>query len=180
MTDSKSEAEAHARRSLASADTAELNRLSAKLERLSAQSKALRKAMLQFGENFDATVWTVAFRSPESDDINRVYTVTGGFLALVNNTAEAVRAGAKLTGTKPTVNMHGIPGIIDAIRADGGFTAHQAETFMELYRTRNQLQHASPDIQADTVHRQVRLLLGHLPRFIKSYIAWLNKHDVEL
>ncbi|MGC2374957.1 MAG: hypothetical protein WA484_13885 [Solirubrobacteraceae bacterium] len=165
---------------LASIDTAELNRLSAKLERLSAQSRALRKAMLQFGDDFDAKAWTDAFNSPDSDDINRVYTVTGGYLALVNNTAEAMRAGAKLTGTKLTAGTHGAPGIINAIRADGGFTRQQAETFTELYRTRNHLQHASPDIQADEVHRQVRLLLGHLPRLVKSYLAWLKSHDVEL
>jgi hypothetical protein len=175
-----SEKAVSAHSSLASADTAELNRLSAKIERLSAQSRALRKAMRQFGEDFDTTTWEAAFNSPDSDDINRVHPVTGGYVALVNNTAEAIRAGANLTGIKPTTGMHGIPGIIDAIRADGGFTPQQAETFTQLYRTRNQLQHASPDIQADAVHRQVRLLLGHLPRFVKSYVAWLAKHDVEL
>jgi len=94
MTDNKSDAAALVGSSPASANTAELNRLNTKLERLSAQSKALRKAMRQFGGNFDATVWAAAFNSPDSDDINRVYTVTGGYLALVNNTAEAVRAGA--------------------------------------------------------------------------------------
>jgi hypothetical protein len=180
MTDDDPGAAALIRPSLTSPDTAELNRLSAKLERLSAQSKALRKAMRQFGEKFDATAWTAAFNSPDSDDINRVYTVTGGYLALVNNTAEAVRAGAKLTGIKPALGTHGVPGIIEAIRADGGLTRQQADTFAELYRTRNQLQHASPDIQADVVHRQVRLLLGHLPRFVKSYIAWLAKRGVKL
>jgi hypothetical protein len=179
MTGHQSEAPAPAP-GLASVDTAELNRLSAKLERLSAQSRALRKAMRQFGENFDAKAWTKAFNSPDPDDINRVYTVTGGYLALVNNAAEAVKAGAKLAGTKSTAGTSGTPGIIDAIRADGGFTRQQAETFTELYRTRNHLQHASPDIQADEVHRQVRLLLGHLPRLVKSYLAWLKQHDIEL
>lgn len=144
-------------------DAAALNRLSTKLERLSAQSRALRKAMLQFGVDFDAKAWTDAFNSSDLDDINRVYTVTGGYLALVNNMAEALRAGAKLTDTKPSEGTHGLPGIVDAIRTDGGFTQQQAETFAELYRTRNHLQHASPDIQADEVHRQARLLLGHLP-----------------
>lgn len=168
------------RPSLASPDTAELDRLSAKLERLPAQSKALRKATRLFGEKFDATTWAAAFNSPDSDDINRVYTVTGGYLALVNNTAEAMRAGAKLTGVKPAPGTHGVPGIVEAIRADGGLTRRQAETFAELYRTRNHLQHASPDIQADAVHRQVRLLLGHLPRFVKSYVAWLDKRGVKL
>jgi hypothetical protein len=162
------------------ANKAELNRLDAKLERLSTQTRALRKAMSQFGEDFDAKAWTDAFNSPDPDDINRVYMVTGGYLALVNNTAEAIKAGAKLTNTKPTAGLPGLPGIVDEIRADGGFTPRQAETFTALYRTRNHLQHASPDIQADEIHRQVRLLLGHLPRLMKSFVAWLERHDVEL
>lgn len=136
--------------------------------------------MSQFGEDFDAKTWTKAFDSNDPDDINRVFMVTGGYLALVNNTAEAIRAGAKLTGLKPTPGMPGVPGIIDAVRADGGFTSRQAETFTELYRTRNRLQHSSPDIQGDEVHRQVRLLLGHLPRLIESYLTWLEKHDLRL
>lgn len=61
---------------------AQLDRLSAKLERLSAQRQALRKAMNQFGGNFNAKNWKEAFDSPEPDDINRVFMVTGGYLAL--------------------------------------------------------------------------------------------------
>ena len=162
------------------ARTAALDRIGAKLERLSAQRKALLRAMDQFGDGFDVKAWTKAFDSPDPDDINRVFTVTGGYLALVNNTVEAIRVGAKLTGLKSTPGMPGIPGIIDAIRAEGGFTSRQARTFTELYRTRNRLQHSSPDIQADEVHRQTRLLLGHLPRFVESYLAWLEKYDLEL
>jgi hypothetical protein len=162
------------------AQAAQLDRLSAKLERLSAQRTALRKAMNPFGGDFNAKGWTEAFDSPDPDDINRVFTVTGGYLALVNNTVEAVRAGAKLTGLKPSPGMPGVSGMIDAIRVDGGFTSGQAETFTELYRTRNRLQHSSPDIQADEVHRQVRLLLRHLPRFVASYLAWLHAHNIEL
>jgi len=162
------------------ARAAQLDRVDAKLERLADQRKALRKAIEQFGARFDAKVWTAAFNSPDPDEINRVFTVTGGYLALVNNTAEAIRAGAKLTGLKSTPGMPGIPGIIDAIRADRGFTSRQAKTFTELYRTRNRLQHSSPDIDADEVHRQVRLLLAHLPRLVESYLAWLERHEVEL
>jgi hypothetical protein len=171
VTDEQTEIVAHA---------AQLDRLSAKLERLSAQRNALRKAMNQFGGGFDANAWKQAFDSPDPDDINRVFTVTGGYLALVNNTVEAVRAGVKLTGLKSSPGMPGVPGIIDAIRVDGGFTSRQAETFTELYRTRNRLQHSSPDIQADEVHRQVRRLLRHLPRFVESYLAWLEKLNVEI
>jgi hypothetical protein len=161
-----------------STQTTELDRINSKLERLSAQRKALRKAMDQFGGNFDAKIWAAAFDSADADDINRVFTVTGGYLALVNNTAEAIKTGVRLAGLKPTSSMPGIPGVLDALRADGGLTAAQARTFTELYRTRNRLQHSSPDIQADEVHAQVRLLLNHLPRFLKSYLAWLEKHDI--
>lgn len=162
------------------ARAAELERVDSKLERLSAQRKALRAATAQFGEDFDAKAWTEAFNSPDPEDINRVFTVTGGYLALVNNTAEAIRAGTKLTDLEPTQAMPGLPGVIDAIRADGGFTSGQAETFTDLYRTRNRLQHASPDIEADEVRRQALLLLRHLPGLVESYLAWLGQHEVEL
>jgi hypothetical protein len=64
--------------------TAELDRINSKLERLSAQRRALRKAMGLFGENFDARVWAESFASPDPDEINRVFAVTGGYLALLN------------------------------------------------------------------------------------------------
>ncbi len=160
--------------------TAELDRMNSKLERLAAQRKALRKAISQFGENFDAKRWAKAFDSPDADEINRVFTVTGGYLALVNNTAEAIKTGTELTGLQPMPNLPGLPGIVDAIRADGGFTDQQAKTFTELYRTRNRLQHASSDIDADEVRTQVRLLLNHLPRFVKSYLVWLAKHGIQV
>ncbi len=159
---------------------AELDRMNSKLERLAAQRKALRQAIKQFGEDFDAKTWTKAFDSPDAEDINRVFTVTGGYLALVNNTAEAIKTGAELAGLQPTPSLLGLPGIIDAIRADGGFTDQQARTFIELYRTRNRLQHASPDIDADEVRTQVRLLLNHLPQFVKSYLAWLAEHGIQI
>jgi hypothetical protein len=163
----------------ASRRTAELDRIDAKLERLATQRNALRRAMEQFGGDFNAERWAAAFDSSDPDDINRVFTVTGGYLALVNNTAEAIRAGATLAQLKPQPGVPGLPGIIDAVCADGGITSAQAATFTKLYRTRNRLQHSSPDIEADELHRQVRLLLRHLPGFIKSYVAWLEAHEIE-
>ncbi len=162
------------------ARTAEIDRINIKLERLAPQRKALRKAMRQFGADFDVKAWTAAFNSPDPDEINRVFAVTGGYLALINNTIEAIKTGTGLAGRPPTPGMAGVGGLIDAIRADGGFSDRQAETFTELCRTRNRLQHSSPDIQADEVHRQVKLLLRHLPRLIESYLAWLARRGVKL
>lgn len=159
---------------------AALDRIAAKIERLSPQRRALRKAMGEFGEDFDIKAWSEAFLSPDSDEINRVHAVTGGYLALVNNTLEAIAAGAALVGAKPPAGMRGASGALEAIRLDGGFTKRQAETFTGLYHTRNRLQHSSPDVEPDELHRQVRLLLRHLPRLMKSYLDWLRQHDIEL
>jgi len=87
------------------AGRAALDRVDSKLERLAAQRRALRKAMREFGHEFNAKAWSDAFVSAEPDDINRVFAVTGGYLALVNNTAEAIRAGAKLVGIEPAVDF---------------------------------------------------------------------------
>jgi hypothetical protein len=162
------------------ARAAELDRLNARLERLPAQRQALRKAMRQFGADFDLPTWTRAFESTDPDDINRVFAVTGGYLALVNNTAEALKAGVKLTTIRANPGAASTAGIVELIRLDGGVTGDQAGTFIELYRTRNRLQHSSPDVQADEVHTQVRRLLRHLPKLIRAYVSWLARHDVEL
>jgi uncharacterized protein YutE (UPF0331/DUF86 family) len=169
-----------ARASDGSASVVDIDRMAAKLTRLPAQRRALRAALGEFGDDFDRERWAAAFESSEVGDINRVLAVTGGYTALVNNTIEAVKIGAQLADLAPTRGMSGASGIIDALHRDGGISAGQAETFVELYRTRNAIQHASPDIEADEIHRQVQVLLGHLPGFVKRYVAWLERHGVDL
>jgi hypothetical protein len=63
-----------------------------------------------------------------------VFAVTGGYLALLNNTVEAVRVGAKLVGVKPSEGMLGASGLIEAIRIDGGFSDQQAQTYLRCSR----------------------------------------------
>lgn len=158
----------------------ERDRMETKLERLPAQRRALRTALEAFGEDFDKRAWTHAFESDDPRDINRVLAVTGGYTALVKNTIEAIKIGAVLAGLVPTRGMNGAPAVIDAIREDDGVSAEQSEAFISLYRTRNAIQHASPDMQADEMHRQVKLLLRHLPGFVTSFVAWLERRDVTL
>ncbi len=83
-----------------------------------------------------------------------MFTVTGGYVALLNNTMEAIKAGARLAGVEPAQSMLGATGLIEAIRLDGGFSERQARTFSELWRTRNGLQHASAGVEADELHRR--------------------------
>jgi uncharacterized protein YutE (UPF0331/DUF86 family) len=158
----------------------EIDRMLRKLRRLPAQRRALRAALRSFGEDFDRVEWSKAFASEEVVDINRVLQVTGGYLILVNNTIEAVKIGATLADLALTDGRRGASGTIDAIRRDGCISPEQAETFISLYATRNLLQHASTDVQASDVHRQVKLLLGSLPGFVRSFTSWLARRGIEL
>lgn len=66
------------------------------------------------------------------------------------------------------------------MRDDGGLSAKQAKTLVRLYRTRNRLQHASLDVQADEMYDDVKLLRQALRTFVKSYVAWLAGHGLEI
>ncbi len=44
--------------------------------------------------------------------------------------------------TEPNVRLAAVYGSVARGRLDGGFSNRQAETFIELYRTRNRLQHS--------------------------------------
>jgi hypothetical protein len=157
---------------------AALDRIAARLERIPAQRRALLAATKQFGDDFDLRSWARAFDSSEVEDINMVVQVTGDYVALVNHATEAIRAGVKLVGIPPAPGSRGAIAYLEAVRADGGISASRATTFSTLYATRNRLQHSSPDVEADEVHKQVRALLKHLPGLIKSYVAWLERHGV--
>jgi uncharacterized protein YutE (UPF0331/DUF86 family) len=157
-----------------------IDRIASKLERLPVQRQSLIAAMRAFGDDFDETEWCVAFESVDVADVHRVLLITGSYLAIVNNTVEAVKIGARLAQIKPADGQRGASSIIDAIHRDGGFSPEQAESFKKVYTTRNALQHTSSDVQAAEVHRHVKLLLRHLPGFIASFISWLERRGLEL
>jgi len=151
-----------------------------KLDRLPVQRRALVAAMRTFGDDFDQAEWAAAFESVDIADVHRVLLVTGSFLAIVNNTVEAVKIGARLAQIKAADGQRGASAIIDAIRRDGAISSEQAESFQTIYGTRNALQHASSEVEAAEVHRHVKLLLRHLPGFVRSYTTWLERHGIEL
>jgi hypothetical protein len=155
-------------------------RIRQRLTRMAPQRRALQLALAPYSDEegrFDLARWTRAFESPEPETINEVVEVTGGYQILVNHLVEATRTGAMLAGV---AGRQSGPELIAAIRDDGGLSPNQAEILIELYRTRNRLQHASPDIQADEVHDQVSVLLRSLPGFVRSFAAWMARYDVEL
>lgn len=160
-------------------------RIRARFKRLGPQRRALIVALRPFSDDqgrFDRRMWTEAFTSGEPETIYRVVGATGTFERLVNHLNGMLVAGARLAQLPVTRGPHApsAPSVIDAVKDDGGLTANQAEVLIRLNRTRDRLQHASLDVDAEELHADIELLLKTLHRLVASYVAWLERHDIQL
>ncbi len=156
-----------------------------RFKRLAPQQKALLLAVLPFSDDdgsFHAGEWAAAFSSQEPQIIVQVKAATGLYEGIVNHLVEMLHAGAKLRGldiarrdTRPTG-----PELFDAVAQDGGLTPSQVETLKRLYAVRNELQHASPGVEAREVYDAIRTLLKTLKGFVRSYVGWQERHGITL
>jgi hypothetical protein len=155
------------------------------LKRLPAQQRALALSLRPFTDEqgrFDPERWNIAFASDDAEDIYHVFGVTGAYQALVNHLVEMLHVGARLAGLPLARGEHkpAAPVLIDAVKDEEGLTPNQAQVLKRLYRTRNELQHASLEVQAEDVYEDVLLLQKTLARFAKSYVQWLEAHGAQL
>jgi hypothetical protein len=153
--------------------------------RLAPQQRALNLALEQFSDDnggFDRDLWEQAFTSTEPEQIVAVKAVTGLYEGLVNHLVEMLHAAARLCALEVAVGDErpNGPELFAAVCVDGGLTANQADVLGRLYTMRNELQHASPSVDADEVYDSIELLTKTLKRFTKSYIDWLKRHGVTL
>lgn len=158
-------------------------RLVERFKRLAPQQKALKLAMQPFCDEdgrFDARTWEQAFGSQKPERIVEVKAVTGLYEGLVNHLVEMLYMAARLRGLdvaqrelRPTG-----PELFIAVRDDGGLTANQVDVLKRLYAMRNELQHASPGVEASEVYNDVLLLTKTLARFAKSYVEWLTQNGM--
>jgi FAD/FMN-containing dehydrogenase len=159
-------------------------RILARLKRLAPQQRALALALRPFSDDtgrFDPRRWERAFASDDAEDIYHVFGVPAP-IRRSSTILSMLHVGARIAGLdvaraqeKPSA-----PLLIDAVKDDKGLTANQAEVLKRLYRTRNDLQHASLDAQADDVYDDIVLLQKTLARFAKSYVQWLEGHGAQL
>ncbi len=160
-------------------------RIRTRFMRLGPQQRALIVAIRPFNDDqgrFDRRKWEEAFISSDPETIHQVVGVTGTFERLVNHLNGMLEAGARLAQL-PVMGGQDAPSgpaVINAVRDDGGLTANQAEVLIRLNRTRNRLQHASFDVQADEMHADTELLLKTLKRLVTSYVKWLARDGIQL
>jgi hypothetical protein len=160
-------------------------RIIERFKRLGPQRKALAFALepyLGSDGRIDPQRWDAAFVSADPETIARMASVNGTFGGLVNHCIEMLQGGARLT-SMPIARRDerpSAPALIAAVKDDGGLTSNQAEVLLRLNRTRNDLEHHSPGVQADTARDDVETLIKVLPGVVKSYLAWLARHDIQI
>ena len=159
-------------------------RLVERFRRLAPQQKALKLATGRFADqngSFALPLWEAAFESAEPEHIVDVTAVTGLYGGLVNHLVEMLHAAARLRGldvAKREVRATG-PELFAAVRDDGGLTENQVDVLRRLYAMRNELEHASPGVEAKQVYDDVQLLLKTLARFAKSYVEGLQRNGFQ-
>lgn len=160
-------------------------RIVGRLKRLAPQRDALVVSLQPFfddGGKLDRRAWTEAFDSSDPEAIVSVTAAVGIFESLVNHLMEMLRTASRLVQLEISTGPRkpSGPALVKAVQADGGLTADQADLLIDLYRLRNELQHASLDVQASEMYDGLLQLQGSLGRFAASYAAWLKSHDLDL
>jgi hypothetical protein len=163
----------------------DVDRLVERLARLAPQRRALLLALAPFEDDegrFDRVLWVNGFGSDDPRAIVEVKAVTALYETIVNHLVEMLFAAARLRGLaiRSRTGRPSGPRLFDAVGADAGLADDQVGTLKRLYGTRNELQHASPGVEADQVFDDVQLLLRTLGGFVDSYVAWLKRHGVTI
>jgi hypothetical protein len=156
-----------------------------RFKRLAPQRAALRLTFASFCDDdgsFDRGAWADAFESQRPEDIRDVKATTALYEGLVNHLVEMLYVAGRMRGLDIALRPDRCSGpeLFDAVRADGGLTANQVGALKRLYAMRNELQHASPGVQAGEVYDHIVLLDKTLSRFARSYVEWLRGHDIWL
>lgn len=158
-----------------------------RFKRLGPQRQALTLALQKFTDSsgqVDRAAWADAFSqsTPDPQTIVDVKAVTSLYEGLVNHLVEMLRAAARARGLAVMggdQRPNG-PELFAAVCADGGLTSNQVDVLQRLYQMRNELQHASPGVDAAEVLDDIELLQKTLVRFARSYIEWLGRHGIVL
>ena len=159
-------------------------RISTRFGRLSPKYKALGLAMSRYADGdgrFDQDLFTEGFEDADPQAIADMRSLTGLFEDLLNNFSEMLLTAARARqlaicadGYKPEV-----PRLVDAIRADGGFTPAQTDVLKDLNWVRNQFQHSSPTITSEEAYQGILRLRQSYRALIQSFVDWLKTNGLD-
>lgn len=145
-----------------------------RLRHLTLHRDTLLYAMSEVGDDFSLERFVAAATSNDPAARAKVLAVERGFEILMNSVTELTVAGLDAAGLRNAGEEVVAPREYRKLRDEGGISTELCGRLVELNRTRNDLQHDYPTMQARVLHAAVVSLLAHFAAFMRSYPSWLR------
>lgn len=147
-----------------------------RLRDLTLHRDTLLYAMSEFGDDFSRDRFVAAATSSDPAERAKVFAVERGFEILMNYLTELTVAGLDVAGLRTPGTQVVAPREYRLLRDEGGISAELCQRLIELNRTRNDLQHDYPTMQARALHTAIGDLLAQFAAFMRTYPGWLREH----
>ena len=147
-----------------------------RLRDLTLQRDTLLYVMGGFGDDFSRDRFVAAATSNDPAERAKVLAVERGFEILTNYLTELTVAGLEAAGYRTRGAKVVAPQEFRLLQSKGGISADLCRRLIELNRTRNDLQHDYPTVQARTLHAAVSELVNQFAAFMRAYPSWLREN----
>jgi hypothetical protein len=135
---------------------------------------ALRVAMSEFGEDFDADAFTDAFASTEPEILNRVKAVERGVDQLFNYIAELTAFGLELACVRDRMEDTNARRDLDRMRERGLLSGELVTRLQRLRELRRLLVHEYAGAAPDEIREAALLVANDFPVFYDAYLKWVR------
>jgi uncharacterized protein YutE (UPF0331/DUF86 family) len=147
-----------------------------RLRDLTLHRDTLLYALSEFGDDFSRDRFVAAATSKDPAERAKVLAVERGFEILMNYLTELTVAGLEAAGYRNPGPEVVAPREFRLLHSKGGISSDLCRRLIELNRTRNDLQHDYPTMQAHLLHAAVSDLLAQFAAFMRTYPGWLREH----
>jgi uncharacterized protein YutE (UPF0331/DUF86 family) len=104
--------------------------------------------------------------------VTKVYPLERAFEILVNFVVELAGLGLQLAELVPEGSS---ARVLEQLEAEGVVSKSRRDRLVAIYRVRNEMQHAYPDVAVQATYDAARSLLDELGGFFNDYARWLRK-----
>jgi hypothetical protein len=136
---------------------------------------ALRTAMADFGEDFDADAFSTAYASDDPVVLNRVKAVERGVDQLYNYIAELTAFGLELAEVRARGDDLNARRDLQALQTIGVLGPQRTERLQRLRELRRLLVHEYATATAEQVHEAARIVANEFVPFYDAYKAWIGR-----
>ena len=134
---------------------------------------ALRTAMAEFGEDFDAEVFREAYASEDPAQLNYVKAVERGVDQLCGYIAELAELGLELAELRGRRDEPSARRDLESLAGAGVLPGELTRRLQRLRELQRMLFREDASATAERVHDAALLVTANLPAFYEAYRSWI-------